>query len=94
MSIKKNKCKSCEGLEQSWSLTITKGKNGYVLSHKDEFGNPQVFVIQESDWDDNVELEAMKDVLWNISEYFGIYFSKHSPINLNITLDKNSDLEE
>lgn len=71
-----------------WKLEITKCDNGYIL--KGVFGNSDVeseVVIQQDEYDLNGELKAMRDMLWEVKEYFGLYYSKHNKHNLNIKIE-------
>jgi len=68
----------------NWTLLIKKVKNGYILRGKFNNDITEEFLIEEGE----DELKAMQDVLYNISEYFGIISSKHKPRNLRITIDE------
>lgn len=75
-----------------WKLIITKSSNGYILEGK--FNNSDIvtkFVIEEEDTELG-ELEAMEKLLYEIKDYFGIYFSKHNKKNIVIKIIKNKEL--
>ncbi len=69
-------------------LTIEQTNNGYIMIGK--FNDSEIktkIVIEETDEEDS-ELIAMQDLLWQIKEYFGIYSSKHNKKNLNIEIEE------
>ena len=71
-----------------WKLEIKKVTNGYIL--KGQFGNSDnisEMIIEENNID-NPKLEAMKDVLFEVMEYFGIIYSKHNKQNIIINIEE------
>jgi hypothetical protein len=68
-------------------LIIEQTKNGFILSGKfnDDLMNQQKIVIEEEE-KENSDLEAMEKLLWQIKEYFGVYYSKHNKKNLVIEI--------
>jgi len=74
---------------EEWKLEIKRVSNGYILSGK--FGDSDVktdLLIEELEEEDS-ELKAMKKLLWEITNYFGIFWSKHNKKNLNIEITEN-----
>jgi len=78
-----------------WELKIRKVQNGYILEHEDENEEDDYFsqeeVIEEKDTspifdESHGELEAMKEVLWKVKDYFGVSYSKHNKRNIVIEI--------
>jgi hypothetical protein len=73
--------------EDDWMITIRKVQNGYICEYHDETidGYPMLkkLVFEEKTDED---LQTMKEVLWFIKEYFGIFYSKHNEQNLDISV--------
>jgi len=67
-------------------LTIEASSNGYILTGK--FNDSEIVskVVIETPDTENGELESMKQLLWEIREYFGVYYSKHNENNLEIEI--------
>lgn len=94
--MEKHDCKKCheEGMNKSldeWKLKIKKVTNGYIL--KGKFGDSDIItelVIEENNTSDT-SLEAMSHVLYEVKEYFGIYYSKHNKQNLEINIVENKN---
>lgn len=93
--------------QKDWSIIIKKAENGYITQYLEEVGerdgepiyNKERFVFERKDTvtfdeDRKSELEAMKELLWFISSYFGVYHNKHSKYNLSIKIEKNGEDEE
>lgn len=69
-----------------WKLEIKRVNNGYVL--KGKFGDNEIvstYLVEEKD-EENSELEAMKQLLWEVKEYFAVCYSKHNKKNLIIEI--------
>ncbi len=69
-----------------WELEIKKADNGYIL--KGRFGDSEQVsyrIIEEED-DEDGELKAMEKLLYEVKEYFGVYYSKHNKKNLIIEI--------
>jgi len=74
-------------MDNNWKVTIEKGFNGYILIGR--FGNSdleQKRVIEIPDTSIG-ELTAMGNLLTEIKEYFGLYYSKHNQKNLVIKIE-------
>ena len=75
----------------SWDIKVRKVDNGYIMEWEDddEEGKPSKHeqVILENETEDS-ELEAMKDLLCEIKEHFGISYSKHNQKNLTIEIEE------
>ena len=74
---------------EEWKLEIVRGDNGFIL--KGRFGDSELItkhVIEEKD-EEFGELEAMQNLLWEVMEYFGCYYSKHQKKNLTIEIVEN-----
>lgn len=72
----------------TWKLEVRKVSNGYIL--KGKFSDSEV--VTESLIEEKIDndLNAMQQVLLNVMEYFGIYYSKHNDKNIRIIIeDKN-----
>ena len=76
-----------------WDLKIERSNNGYILEGK--FGDTDTktkLTITEKEPCDCGELVAMRDLLWEVMEYFGVYNSKHKEYNLKLQiLDQDGD---
>ena len=73
----------------TWELKINKVENGYVLEWEEENEEnvklKKQQVIEEPDTEDG-ELEAMKMLLLEVKEHFGIYSNKYDKKKLNIEI--------
>ena len=72
-------------------IEIEKTENGWILTYWDEYedtGLPcsrkMLFSYQDEDQDQ--ELEALKNMLWEINEQVGCLPSKHKKKNINIEI--------
>ena len=74
---------------EDWKLEIKKVNNGYIL--KGRFGNSENITEQviEDNNIDNSKLEGMKNVLYEVMDYFAVYYSKHNKENLIIKIEEN-----
>jgi len=71
-----------------YKLEIKKVNNGFILKGRfDDSEEIDERVIEESDLVDN-ELEVMRNLLFEVKEYFGVYYSKHNVKNLTIDVIK------
>ena len=71
-----------------WKLEIERANNGYIL--KGQFGdNLEVtsIIINEPNTEFG-ELEAMRDLLLEIKEYFGVYRKKYAKRNVIVDIEK------
>lgn len=75
-----------------WAIGIMRVSNGYILKWYDEDEEdrefPQSMVIEE---EEGGELKAAQKMLWEVLEYFGIYYSKHNKRNLVVKIEGNKD---
>lgn len=82
-----------------WSVTITKGENGFRLSWDEEIDDGTVIskeeYVQEPDDCDERETEAKVAVnlCWAILGHFGIYGSKHDHFRPVIKLEHGANWE-
>jgi len=76
----------------NWEMKIKKVENGYICEILGELaeGENNIKVYEEIDRE-NSELETMKELLYDIKEYFGIFNSKHNKFNLNIYIEENKN---
>lgn len=68
-----------------WDLKITRGENGYLLEHDDEYddGEPRkTFDVIQDDEDD--EMNSGEGLLWYIMEHFDLGGSKFDKKRLAI----------
>lgn len=76
-----------------WSLGIIRSDNGYILKwyEENEDGQqvPHTLVFEESEV--GGELEAAHKMVWEVLEYFGIYYSKHNKKNLVVKIEGDDD---
>lgn len=74
-----------------WAIGIIRASNGYILKwyDEDDEGNeyPQTLVIEEVDG----ELKAAQKMLWEVKEFFGIYYSKHNKKNLVVKIEGENE---
>lgn len=77
-----------------WAIGIEKVLNGYICRwyDEDDEGKPIIHtrVFEEID-EENGELEAMRNMLYCVKEHFAVYYSKHNPYNLDISVKKNKE---
>ena len=69
-------------------LTIKEANNGFVIEHDEETNEgliKQRSVIQEPD-DEDAELLTMQMLLYQVKEYFGVYYNKHQKKNLIVRI--------
>jgi hypothetical protein len=82
-----------------WKLEIKKVNNGYIL--KGKFGDSDIVSEQviEENGDDiystdemmSSNLNAIQNVLYEVMEYFGVYYSDHNKRNLKIEIEENNE---
>jgi len=84
----------------TWELNIRRVQNGFVLKYTPDEGEEgcekSEFVInfdEDADDEKQAELKAMEKLLWQVKEYFGVYWSKHNKRNLNIEIVKRKEDE-
>ncbi len=84
-----------------WEITIRRAENGYICSWKEEgeedniLEKQKVFEESEETMQENLsELACMKDMLLFIKEYFGVHYSKHNKVNLNIDIEEIKNEKE
>jgi len=74
-----------------WQITIKKVENGYICEYPEQLDDDteviKMQVFEEED-KENGELEATKNMLWFVKEHFGINYSKHNKVNLDIKLEE------
>ena len=69
-------------------LIVEQSQNGYILTGK--FNDSELIskvVIEEKEESDS-ELNAMRELLFTIKEYFGVYHSEHNEKNLTIEIER------
>jgi len=74
----------------TFELIIEKVDNGYYCYNRNtvEEGGKVSFVIKErEDIEQNDDVEATRDLLWAIVEYFGISGSKFDKETINISIE-------
>ena len=64
--------------EPSWSITITKVSNGYVLYWLEQLDDgktvrQQATVVTEDDASESGEAEAAATMLWEVLSHFGVF---------------------
>ena len=83
------KCSSIS--RNDWKLVIKKARNGYILSGKfadSDLVSDMVMEIPEKEFG---EQEAAQKVLWEVLEYFGVYYSKHSKKNVVVAIKETKE---
>jgi len=77
----------------TWKVIVEKIDNGYIVRG---LGGDRIMheVVEEREGEDEPEIEqnAIRDVLWLMSEYFGIINSKHDRTQLVLEVKKTDDL--
>jgi len=73
----------------NWNINIEKVNNGYLVKHTDELNNAVLKKIVFEDGHN--EKEGMKNLLYFIMEYFGIYNNKHDSERLDINIVKQGE---
>lgn len=69
-----------------WKLIIKRVDNGYIL--KGKFGDTDL--VTEVVIPDHLdELEGMKNLLYEVMEYFGVFYGKHNKKNIVIEILEN-----
>jgi len=80
-----------------WQITIKKVTNGYILSIPEEEDtvsenetviNVKESVIEEDEYKNGGNREAMTKVLTEIADYFGFHHEKYNKNNLKISWDE------
>ncbi len=86
-------------LATRWDIRITKCENGYRVNWLEEIGERgdtellvREIVFEEPDTETG-ELESTEDLLWFVSEHFGVTFSKHNKHNLLIEIVENEQIK-
>jgi len=86
---------------EDWKLEIQKVQNGYILTGK--FGDTDMIskkVIEEGGeeaiWAQDAycydqDLNAIKNLLYEVMEYFGVHYSKHNVRNVEINVVENKE---
>ena len=77
----------------SWNLVVEKTNNGFLL--KGRHGDTDIdstMIIEEPENEDG-ELKTMERVLYEVKEYFGVFYSKHNKENIIIKIEKNKNFE-
>lgn len=72
-------------------IEIERTENGWILTYWDEYedtGLPysKKILFSYQDEDNDQELEALKNMLWEINEQIGFLPSKHKNKNINIEI--------
>jgi len=67
-----------------WKLEIERVENGYILKGKFNGAEEETSVVVAEGENEFSDLESMRDLLYQIKEYFGVYYSKHSKRNIVI----------
>ncbi len=76
-----------------WNINVSKCDNGYLCTWKEDgIKHSQVFETKE-DNSDKDEIITMKELLLFIKEHFGVYYSKHNKLNLEIDIKENEDID-
>ncbi len=89
----------------NWELLIRKVDKGFVVRRLEELDGKEddtsieekSIVFQERD--ENMEslendLESVRDMLYYVLEYFGIFHSKHNEKNIKIEVETNDNKNE
>ena len=73
-------------MEDTWSIDIKRVEGGFIL---DRFEGEDLIqsVVGEPDTDTG-SLEAMRDVLYLVVEYFGLQGSKHDKHRIKIEIEE------
>ena len=78
----------------AWEINIRKVENGFVLSWEEELED-RILIGKESiveDLDtDFSEIETLQRLLWEITEHFGYYGSKHDKKRLCIEIEDQDE---
>jgi len=81
----------------NWECNIKKVENGFILEkHDNEDGGimESVFEYKEDlDGEDN-DLEAVQRMLYELLEYFAIFYSKHNKKNIKVEIENNKTDED
>lgn len=80
----------------TWEIKINKVSNGYLLNwseenDENEMTDHQQVIEEKSEGEDDGELKAMEDLLFQIKEYFGVFYSKHNKKNLVIEIQETNN---
>lgn len=80
------------------TLKIEKVEDGFILSWREEVNDDKweekKKVISGSDYSDKEERKALKNLLFEVAEYFGEHYDKWKKDNLNITFGKKGHKAE
>ena len=72
-------------------LIIKYANNGFIVEWEEEVEKDYKIKKREVFEEDNSEdgeLKVMKKMLWFVKDHFGVTWSKHNEINLDIKLEK------
>ena len=81
-----------------WKLEIRKVDNGYILRGRTREDAPPIaiddieIVVETLDTEFS-ELESMQKLLYEVKEYFAVYYSKHDKKNVIIEIEE-TNMEE
>lgn len=72
-----------------WSYKITKAKNGFIIENNsdDNYEDKGTQVIEEDKQDEHGELKSMENMLYELKELFGCFYSKHNKKNIIIKIE-------
>jgi len=84
-----------------WECNIKKVENGFILTRLDQEdmednveNKDYVFEYKEDlDGEDN-DLEAVQRMLYELLEYFAIFYSKHNKKNIKVEIENNKTDED
>jgi hypothetical protein len=80
----------------NWECNIKKVQNGFILTRLDQEdmedtveNKDYVFEYKEDITEDH-DLEAVQRMLYELLEYFAIFYSKHNKKNIKIEIEENN----
>ena len=85
--------------QEEWKLTITRVTNGYIIQGKTDNANMSFLeVIEEKRTADEElpdgiadELFGMRELLWFVMEYFGVFNSHHEKWMLDVSIKEHPE---
>lgn len=67
-----------------WQATIESVNNGYEVSYKGGDFEGKVVFQEKENYEPDIDKSHVVDMLYDVLEYFGVFYSKHNKKNITI----------
>lgn len=74
-----------------WNVVITRTDNGWIVRGPSPTTDTDIEVVFRDK--EGRELFSARDMLWQVLEFFGVYYSKHNKSNLVVRVVRNKNHE-